>query len=178
MAKNKLKPEQSEQIVDLASQGTPAGEISKQINIPLPRVSGVISNAVREGRLAPSSEGTRRPARAPSGPPLFPSKVPQSEASMNPSLVPTPMFASLPPADEGWRPVVGAADGFTHPTQQIEYRLERIEPRGEFQGVLEVTQSQPEEDDIGKRFGSGTYRLYRREGTKLPTFKDIIISLQ
>lgn len=97
---------------------------------------------------------------------------------MNPSLVPTPMFASLPPADEGWRPVVGAADGFTHPTQQIEYRLERIEPRGEFQGVLEVTQSQPEEDDIGKRFGSGTYRLYRREGTKLPTFKDIIISLQ
>ena len=85
---------------------------------------------------------------------------------MNPSPASVPIGAPAPVApsvdDQGWRPMIGAADGFTHPTQQIEYKLERIEPRD---GVLEVTQTEPTEDEIGKRFGSGTYRIVRREGT-------------
>lgn len=75
-------------------------------------------------------------------------------------------------SEEGWRPV-GQGGGFTHPTQAIEFRLERIEPRD---GTLEVTPTEPDEDEIGKRFGSGTYRLTKREGTKLPVCRDIIIS--
>ena len=181
MPKNKLTSEQREKIVELAGQGMAPKEIGKQLNIDPLRVSGSISYAVRQGQLPGSAEGTRRPPpQRPAGPSLFPPKVSQPEGSMNPSPAPVPIGAPAPVApsaldDQGWRPMIGAADGFTHPTQQIEYKLERIEPRD---GVLEVTQTEPTEDEIGKRFGSGTYRIVRREGTKLPTYRDIIISLQ
>ena len=88
----------------------------------------------------------------------------------------SPVPAAAPDAplhsDEGWRPA-GQSGGFTHPTQAIEFKLERIEPRD---GILEVTSIEPDEDEIGKRFGCGQYRLTKREGTKLPVCRDIIIS--
>lgn len=174
--KNKLTEEQREQIIDLAGQGMTPADIGKQLNINPLRVSGSISYAVKQGRLPGASEGTRRPApRTPAGPSPFPSRTLQPEASMNPSPVtPVATPASSTSDDQGWRPVGQGGGGFTHPTQAVEFKLERIEPRD---GVLEVTPTEPEDDEIGKRYGSGTYRLMKREGTKLPVFRDIVISL-
>ena len=179
MPKNKLTPEQREKIVELAGQGMAPKEIGKQLSIDPLRVAGSISYAVRQGQLPGSAEGTRRaPKPPPAGPALFPSRpVSQPEVSMNPSSAPMPAPAPVTsaPDDQGWRTAgQGSGYGFTHPTQALEFKLERIEPRD---GVLEVSQSEPEDDEIGKRFGSGTYRLWRREGTKLPVFRDIVISL-
>lgn len=179
MPKNKLTPEQREKIVEHAGQGMAPKEIGKLLNIDPLRVAGSISYAVRQGQLPGSAEGTRRaPKPPPAGPALFPPKVSQPEAPMNSSPAPAPAPAPVTPSgpdDQGWRSAgQGSGYGFTHPTQALEFKLERIEPRD---GVLEVTQSEPEDDEIGKRFGSGTYRLWRREGTKLPVFRDIVISM-
>lgn len=176
--KNKLTPEQREQIVTLAGQGMSPKEIGEKLNINALRVSGSISYAVRQGQLPGSAAGTRRPApKPPPAGPFTMTKAPQSEASMNPSSAPAPlpaMPASSAPDEQGWRQAgQGAGYGFTHPTQALEFKLERVEPRD---GTLEVTPNEPDDDEIGKRFGSGTYRLWRREGTKLPVFRDIIIS--
>lgn len=178
--KNKLTPEQREQIRDLAGQGMAPKEIGEQLKIDPLRVSGSISYAVKQGQLPGAAENTRRsPPKPPAGPSPFQIKNSQPEAPMNSSSAPAAAPASVAaahPDDQGWRHAgPGASDGFTHPTQAVEFKLERIEPRD---GVLEVTQTETSEDEIGKRFGSGTYRLWKREGTKLPVFRDIIISLQ
>lgn len=95
---------------------------------------------------------------------------------MNPSPASAPAPTPSPQLEEGWRhPTAGIGDGFTHPTQVMEFKLERIEPKD---GILEVVQVEPSDDEIGKRFGSGTYRIWKREGTKMPVFRDAIISLQ
>lgn len=178
MPKNKLAPEQREQIIELAGQGMPAADIGKQLNIPTLRVSGVISFAVREGRLPSSASGARRPA-ASSAPPAsspFPPKAKNSQ-SETPAMMPPASSSPAPvshPDEQGWRhPSPGGGDGFTHPTQAMEFKIERIEPKD---GILEVVQMEPSDDDLGKRFGSGTYRIWRREGTKLPVFRDVIIA--
>jgi hypothetical protein len=91
---------------------------------------------------------------------------------MNPSSSPAP--APPLPDDQGWRhPPPGGGDGFTHPTQAIEFKIERVEPKD---GTLEVVQVEPSDDELGKRFGSGTYRIWKREGTKLPMCRDVIIA--
>lgn len=183
MPKNKLTPEQREKIVELAGQGMAPKEIGKQLTIDPLRVAGSISYAVRQGQLPGSSEGTRRaPPQRPAGPSPFAPKVSQPEAHMNPSSVPAAASAPAPampstPDEQGWRSAgQGNGYGFTHPTQAIEFKLERIEPRGEFSGVLEVSPVEPDDDDIGKRYGSGTFRIWRREGTKLPVYRDTVIS--
>lgn len=177
--KNKLTPEQREQIIQLAGEGMTPKEIGERLDIKPLRVSGSISYAVKQGQLPGAAANTRRPSPKPppAGPSPFLPKVQQPEAPMNPSPASAPSPAAPSPLDDqGWRhPTAGAGDGFTHPTQVMEFKVERIEPKD---GVLEVVAVEPSDDEIGKRFGSGTYRIWKREGTKMPVFRDVIISLQ
>lgn len=181
MPKNKLTPEQREQIVSLSAQGMTPTEIGKQLDINPLRVSGVVSHAVRTGSLPSASSGQRAAARPPSPPPPprepspFPPAVsaPPLEVPMNPAPAPVPA-ASAPPADEHvWKAASGSADGFIHPTQVVEYKIERLEPKD---GILEVSPAALDDAEIGNKYGSGTYRIWRRDGTRLPVFRDLVLA--
>ena len=60
---------------------------------------------------------------------------------------PVPPISAAPVDDHGWRPAsAGGGDGFTHPTQTLEFKIERIEPK---EGILEVVQIEPSDDACG-----------------------------
>lgn len=172
MARRKLTQEQTDQIVSLAAQGQTAAEIAQQLNIPVAQVSGKISYAVRVGEIPPSKD--TRPTPQPSPVPIAeprPAAVPSHGSTSEVPMQHQP--SSLPVDDQNWQSPGGSPDGFIHPTQVVEYKIERIEPKD---GFLEVTGAFPSEHDLGNRYGSGTYRVWKREGTKAPVFKDIIIA--
>jgi hypothetical protein len=175
--KNKATQEQKDNIIALSGQGMSKPEIARQLGLGVDQVSGICSWGVKTGMLPPSNASRRVPKVSPPPADLpvdMPNVVmsdvpqyPQSEAPMN--STPAPISQQ-----DNWRqPTPGAGDGFTHPTQIVEYKVERVEPKD---GILEVVQVEPGDDELGKRFGSGTYRIWKREGTKVPVFRDVIIA--
>lgn len=174
IGRKKLTQEQADQVVALAAQGLPAVKIAEQVQgASVQQIGGIISHARRTGML-PRPDGTilaeprpvaieqqREPVVTPSAP------VTSPEVQM-------PLPSPAPQADEpGWQSPGGSPDGFTHPTQIVEYKIERIEPKD---GVLEVSGVFPTEIDLGNKYGSGTYRIWKREGTKAPVFRDMVLA--
>lgn len=144
------KPDQTtkDRIIELARQGMPIILIATDLNLQGQVVSGIVSNARRRGLLS-----------------LPVNKAPQ------PQSVPRQPMPPMPPGfyqDNfiGGRPIVGGSGGFTAPSLEVKYTVERTVPPD---GLLGVHYTRFSVEELGKEYGEGTYKILKHEpGRALP----------
>lgn len=103
------------------------------------------------------------------------SSVPDPQPSAS---APQQQAGAAPPpplAQDGyaWQvPVPGQGTVFSNPVQTVEYKIERVNPR---HGILKIQYEEVSDDEVCG-YGEGTYRIWKREGNKAPTFRDVFVS--
>lgn len=91
---------------------------------------------------------------------------------------PAPQISSAPPpplAADGhsWRSEApGQGATFASPAQQVEYKLERVNPR---HGILKIQYEDIQDDEVCS-YGEGAYRVWMRAGNKPPVYRDVFVS--
>lgn len=184
--KPKLTPEQRSKIIELSDQGLSVPEIAAQMAIEGSRVNGVVNTARNRGVLhkptpIPQTETPQMNDLGASPPPVQPHPVapppaaPMSVPTAPPASPARPQFS--PPQDpdgQAWRPAVaGQGEGFMHPLQKVEYKIERVSPRD---GVLGMQSENLTDDELGQIYGEGHYRVWKHEGNRPPVYRDVMLS--
>lgn len=72
----------------------------------------------------------------------------------------------IKPDFEGGRPVLGSSGGFTSPSLEVKYTVERLIPPD---GLLGAHYGRFAVEDLGKVYGEGTYKIHKHEpGRPMP----------
>ncbi len=200
----KLSQEQKDRVYELTLLGKRPGEIAEELKVHPLRVSGVVRGFVAQGRIPASgiSTDTQAPENAPPPaplPPPLPPIVPPMVAVApppvaTPAVVPpsasTPSAAPLavpPPhnpagtlgADQRWaQSSSGEGGNYQLPTQTVTFAIYRITPRGEgLEGLVGSQNTSPTDEEIGRAYGFGTYRVVRQIPGRVPEHREVSVSV-
>ncbi len=156
----KLTKEQKDQVLQLALQGVSAGEIARQMDVDVLRVSGTVRSAKNIGALPPD-----------------PAPVPGT-----PSVGPTPVPPALPASGEQapnlsgdgytWTPSPGG--GFAQPPQAVKYIVERSTPQND--GIVGAHTKPPSDDEVGRTYGHGLYKIIKQVPGRMPEYREVNVS--
>lgn len=162
-SRRRINDADREQILSLHDQGVATTDISRQLDIHGHVVNGVIRTAKQRGGtgIQPAS----RPPQAETPPMSERPNVAPSTAPMQP--VPQP--SGYQPSDgfSGGRSVMGGSGGFNHTSSAVKYTVERTVPPD---GLLGTHYGSFSVDELGRIYGSGTYKVTKHEpGRAMPT---------
>jgi hypothetical protein len=165
----KLAPEVKEQVLALAARGIKPKEVARQLGLEnVQQVVGTIMtarNAVAAG--SPPPVQTHHIPEEPMSDPAIPnSSAPASQLG----APPPPQLAADGHAWRSEAPGQGAT--FASPAQQVEYKLERVNPR---HGILKIQYEDILDDEVCS-YGEGAYRVWMRVGNKPPVYRDVYVS--
>ena len=166
----KLTKEQKDQVLQLALQGVSGGEIARQMDVDVLRVTGTIRSAKNTGVLPPG------PAPDAPAPLLSPAsaEVPAT-VSQEPKAAGGQVPAASAPAGTGlgyqWKTEPA---NYTHPAQKVMYVIHRLAPHND--GLVGEHAQEPSDGDVARAYGHGTYRLTKQVPGRLPEARDLDIS--
>lgn len=182
--RRKLLPEDKDRIITLAREGHDITSIARQLNLNGQSVNGFVSTARKRGIIQynhgpagaapPTPEFSPELPPEPSAPavPLAATPIPSHAIQAAPAAqpprpsmhaVPQPRPAAPQARDDGFmggRPVVADSSGFTSPSGEIRWTVERIAPPD---GVLGTHHGAFTLEDLGQTYGEGTYKITRHE---------------
>ncbi len=155
----KLTKEQKAQVLQMALQAVSVGEIARQMDVDVLRVSGTIRSAKNTGALPPDP-------------------APDARLSVVPPAAPSPAPAAAPPALSGngghaWSRRNPGGD-FSHPAQTVKYLIERLAPQND--GLVGSHASSLSDDEVGRQYGHGSYRISKQIPGRIPEYRELDIS--
>ena len=158
-SRRRISAADRDQILALYNEGVTSAEIARQLDIHGHVVNGVIRTATKRGALGPTP----------------PSSPPRKETPPMPDRQTPPQTErqSVPPSSgsadgfSGGRPVVGGSGGFSNTSTAVKYTVERTVPPD---GLLGTHYGSFSVDELGRIYGSGTYKVTKHEpGRSVPT---------
>jgi hypothetical protein len=164
----KMTAEQKDQVFQMALQGISVGEISRQLNVHVLRVSGTVRALRNRGKL---------PSDTPSVAPTSPSYSEVPMAAPLPGHVPAPALPLPTSSGDGhlWAQATpGGAGGFSHPAQTVKYLIERFAPQND--GLVGSMTTSPTDDEIAHKYGQGAYRVTKQVPGRLPEYREFTVS--
>lgn len=173
MPGKRLTKEQKTQIISLCNEGKSVPEIARILEVDAQRAAGVVASAKNRGLVRRDAEirsvGDDRPKVVDPGfqpvptaaPPPAPTSPQPSASAQTPLQAGDPYLWSQNPTSSGY----GAP--------MTTYQVERLIPKD---GLLGTHNSSPSDDEVGRLYGQGTYRIARFENGRHPVYRELVIA--